>query len=158
MGYFEQSNSSQASELAYAKWYAQQTDERKAKMLCDIFQFGVMTIKHNAHKANPMLTEPELMLRYMEYNLKPSTTPDVFEFIRQKMLERAEEEWKARFRAMKKDLGWTYGDMAKFIGAKSGDSLKASVSRKLPGFAKLAVCVYEQAKQQKESGKAEKEG
>jgi len=148
MGYFEQSNSSRASELAYAKWYAQQTDERKAKMLCDIFQFGVMTVKHNAHKSNPMLTESELMLRYMEYNLKPSTPPDVFEFIRQKMLERAEEEWKARFRAMKKDLGWTYGDMARFIGAKSGASLKASVSRKLPGFAKLAVCVYEQVKKE----------
>lgn len=104
-----------------------------------------------------MLTESELMLRYMEYNLKPSTPPDVFEFIRQKMLERAEEEWKARFRAMKKDLGWTYDNMARFIGAKSGASLKASVSRKLPGFAKLAVCVYERAKQQEESPKTEKE-
>lgn len=60
--------------------------------------------------------------------------------------ERAEEEWKQRFRAMKKELGWTYEEMARFMGASSGDSLKASVSRKVPGFAKLAVCVFEQMK------------
>ena len=30
------------------------------------------------------------------------------------------------------------------MGASSGASLKASVSRKLPAFAKLAVCVFEQ--------------
>lgn len=30
------------------------------------------------------------------------------------------------------------------MGAGSGDSVKASVSRKLPAFAKLAVCVFEQ--------------
>ena len=47
---------------------------------------------------------------------------------------------------MKKELGWTYEQMARFMGASSGNSLKASVSRKLPAFAKLAVCVFEQMK------------
>ncbi|MCO6478555.1 MAG: hypothetical protein J5I94_18125, partial [Phaeodactylibacter sp.] len=83
---------------------------------------------------------------YMEYNLKDAYPPETFAFIRRKMMERAEAEWKQRFRAMKKELGWTYDEMARFIGASSGDSLKSSGSRKLPAFAKLAVCVFEQMK------------
>lgn len=153
MDYFDFVNSSKESELAYARWYSQLPDERKAKMLCDLFQFGIETVKYNAKKENPFLTESELLLQYMEYNLKGTYPPETFAFIREKMMERAEEEWKQRFRAMKKDLGWTYDEMARFMGASSGDSLKASVSRKLPGFAKLAVCIFEQMKSgvQKES-------
>jgi len=33
--------------------------------------------------------------------------------------------------------------MARFMGASGGDSVKASVNRQLPAFAKLAVCVLE---------------
>lgn len=60
------------------------------------------------------------------------------------MAERSEQEWKQRFKAMKKQPGWTYDDMARFIGASNGASVKASVNRQLPAFAKLAVCVFEQ--------------
>ncbi len=146
MDFFDTINSSKESELAYARWYSQLPDERKAKMFFGLFQFGVETVKFNAKKENPFLTESELLLRYMEYNLKDAYPPETFAFIRRKMMERAEEEWKQRFRAMKKELGWTYEEMARFMGASSGDSLKASVSRKLPGFAKLAVCVFERMK------------
>jgi hypothetical protein len=151
MDYFEMINSSKESELAYARWYSQLPDERKAKMLCDLFQFGIETVKYNAKKENPFLTESELLLRYMELNLKEEYPPETFAFIRKKMLERAEEEWKQRFRAMKKELGWTYDQLAKFMGAGSGDSVKASVSRKVPAFAKLAVCVFEALKTNLES-------
>ena len=41
-------------------------------------------------------------------------------------------------------MNWTYEEMARFMGGVSAQSLKASVSRKLPAFAKLAVCLYEQ--------------
>ncbi|MBC7776949.1 MAG: hypothetical protein H7246_16075 [Phycisphaerae bacterium] len=34
------------------------------------------------------------------------------------MEERAEKEWKARFKAMKKALGWSHDDIAQFIGAE----------------------------------------
>ncbi|MCB0579615.1 MAG: hypothetical protein KDD10_09950 [Phaeodactylibacter sp.] len=152
MDYFDTINSSKESELAYANWYSRLPDERKAKMLCDLFQFGIETIKYNAKKENPFLTESELLLLYMEFNLKDAYPPETFAFIRKKMLERAEEEWKQRFRAMKKELSWTYEEMARFMGASSGDSLKASVSRKLPGFAKLAVCVFEKMKEEGQKG------
>ncbi len=146
MDYFDTINASRESELAHAEWYSKLPDERKAKMLCDLFQFGLETVKYNAKKENPALTEAELLLKYIDLNLKDAYPPETFTFIRQKMLERAEEEWKQRFRAMKKELGWTYDDIATFIGAGSGNSVKASVSRKLPAFAKLAVCVYERMK------------
>jgi hypothetical protein len=147
MDYFDTINSSKEAELAYADWYSQLPDERKARMLCGMFQFGIEVVKYNARKENLFLTKSELLLRYMEFNLKDSYPPETFAFIRKKMLERAEEEWKQRFKAMKKELGWTYDEIAKYIGARSGASVRASVSRKLPAFARLAVCVFEQMKQ-----------
>ncbi len=43
-------------------------------------------------------------------------------------------------------LGWSYKNMAMYMEAKNGSSVKASVNRQLPAFAKLAVCVFEQMK------------
>jgi DNA-binding XRE family transcriptional regulator len=62
------------------------------------------------------------------------------------MAEKSEKEWQERFKTMKNELGWTYEQMATFVGAKSDDSIKASINRKLPTFAKLAVCVFEEMK------------
>lgn len=59
------------------------------------------------------------------------------------MEEKAEREWKKRFKAMKDDLDWSYTDMANIMDSDSADAVKSSVSRKLPGFAKLAIGVYE---------------
>jgi hypothetical protein len=39
--------------------------------------------------------------------------------------------------------------MARFMGAENGASVKASVNRKLPAFAKLAVCIFEQMNEKK---------
>ena len=46
-------------------------------------------------------------------------------------------------------MNWTYADIANFIGAADEASVRASVNRKLPAFAKLAVCVYEQLQAEK---------
>ena len=143
MDFFETLNAPKEAELAYARWYAAQPDARKAQMLCDLFQFGIDTVQYNARKENPLITEAEAMLRYMELNLKDQFSEKQWDFIRRTMEKRADEEWKQRFKAMKKRLGWSYQDIALFIGAGSSDAVKASVSRKLPAFAKLAVCVFE---------------
>lgn len=97
-------------------------------------------------KENPFLSEPELLFRYIELTLKKYYSDEVFAFLKEQMAIRAEKAWKERFKAMKKELGWFYDDMAKFMGAKSGASLKASISRKLPAFAKLAICIFEEIK------------
>ncbi|MBU6342301.1 MAG: hypothetical protein KGS48_12465 [Bacteroidetes bacterium] len=135
------------AELAYARWYSALPVARKAQMLCDLFQFGVDSVRYNAKKQNPFLTDSETMLFYFEKNLKNSFSPEVFEFIRTEMMKRAEIEWENRFKAMKTQLGWTYDDIARFIHAESGNSVKSSVNRKLPAMAKLAVCVFEAMKE-----------
>ena len=47
------------SELEYARWYSKLPSERKAKMLCEMFQFGVESVQYNARKNNPYITDAE---------------------------------------------------------------------------------------------------
>ena len=149
MDYFETINSSKEAEVAYANWYYQLPDERKAKLFSDLFQFGLDMVKYNAKKENPFITEAEQMMKYVDHNLKDKFPPSSYDVIQKGYAKRSEIEWKERFRKMKKHLGWTFDDMAKYIGAESGNSVKASVSRKLPAFAKLAVCVFERMMEEK---------
>jgi len=44
---------------------------------------------------------------------------------------------------MNDDLDWSYADIASIMNSDSPDAIKSSVSRKIPGFAKLAIGVYE---------------
>ena len=134
------------SDLEYARWYSLLPPERKARMLADMFQFGVDSVRYNARKKNPYITDAEAMLCYFEKNLKTCFTPDVFEFIQQTMIEKAELEWGNRFKSMKKHFAWSYDEIAHFIHAESGNSVKSSVNRKLPALTKLAVCVFEAMK------------
>jgi hypothetical protein len=80
------------AELAYARWYSALPTTRKAQTLCDLFQFGIDSVRYNAKKQNPYLTDSETMLFYFEKNLKTSFSPEVFEFIRSEMMKRAEIE------------------------------------------------------------------
>ena len=59
------------------------------------------------------------------------------------MEEKVEQEWRNRFKRMKKYLGWSYDEMATSMGASSGDVLKATISRKALAFTKPAVCLFE---------------
>lgn len=147
MDYFELINSSKEAELAYAKWYYQLPAERKAKMMCDTFQMGVDTVTYNFFKEHPYATQAEALMFYMEQNLKPFFSDSTWAFVRAKMEEKAENEWKRRFKAMKDDLDWSYVDIAKIMDSESPDAVKSSISRKVPGFAKLAVGVYELMKE-----------
>jgi hypothetical protein len=152
MDYFELINSSKEAELAYANWLYQLPAERKAQMMCDTFQFGIETVLYNYHQEHPYHTEAEARMFYMEQNLKPFFSESTWDFIKAKMEEKVEEEWKKRFKAMKEDLDWSYADMAKIMNSDSPDAIKSSVSRKIPGFAKLAVGVYEEMRGQEKKG------
>ena len=153
MDYFETINSSKEFELAHANWYYQLPPERKAKIMGDLFQFGLDMVRYNARKENPFITEADQMMKYVYYNLQDKFPADSYQLIENVLSARSEAEWQQRFKAMKKSLGWSYDDMARFIGAASGNSIKASVNRQLPAFAKLAVCVFEQlTKEKKEQG------
>ncbi len=143
MDYSENVKKSKASDLVYAKWYEHQSNERKEKMVLSGYRFVSERIKNDVEKENPFATDADKLKVFVESTQKQDYTPEIFAFILKGYNDRSEQEWKQRFRKMKKQLGWTYDDMARFIGAESGNSLKASVSRKLPAFAKLAVCVFE---------------
>lgn len=133
----------QEANRQYAKWYRQLPDERKSEMILNGYNFVAGKIRYDVLKENPFATESEIGMRYIE--LTQSDYPEsTMNFIREKMQERSEADWQNRFKVMKKALGWKYEDMAKFVGASSSDSIKASVNRQLPAFAKLAVCVFEE--------------
>ena len=85
----------------------------------------------------------DIIMRFIEVTQKADYPEDTFAFIRESMQKRSEKEWQQRFKIMKKTLGWSYEDIATFIGAENGPTVKASINRKLPAFAKLAVCVFE---------------
>ena len=44
---------------------------------------------------------------------------------------------------MKKALVWSRYDIAQFLGAENGNSVKSSFAVKIPAFAKLMICVFE---------------
>ena len=143
MDYSDLIKASEEADFAYAKWYGQLPDDRKTEYFRNGFQFISDKVRYDVKKENPFATEAEITLRFIELTQKEAYSEETFAFIRQKMLERAEVEWKQRFKTMKKSLGWTYEEMARFMNAGGPDSLKATVSRQLPAFAKLAVCVFE---------------
>ncbi len=149
MDYSENVKLSEASDLAYAKWYASLPNEKKNQFFLSSYNFVVDKIRNDSIRDNPFVTESEIKLRFIELTQKEDYSPETFAFIKRKMQERIEEEWKARFREMKKKLNWSYDEMATFSGAKNGESIKASVNRKLPAFAKLLVCIYEEMKNSK---------
>lgn len=137
---------SKQADIAYSRWYAQQPDEKKAAMIASGYAFVADNVRLQVKAANPFANNADAIFKFIEITQKQDYSPETFNFIAEKMAERSEAEWQDRFKAMKKALDWSYDDMARFIGAASGDSIKASVNRQLPAFAKLAVCVFEQMK------------
>ena len=149
MEFSENTDRLSEADLTYANWFSRLPDERKSRIFADMVDFGIESVIYTVRKENPISTKAEALWRFMELHHKEAVTPEVFEFMRAKMSERVELEWKARFKKMRRELGWTFDEMARFIGAESGNSLKSSVSRQVPAFAKLAVCVFEEMKKAK---------
>ena len=66
---------------------------------------------------------------------------------RKVMEKRIRKDWSDRFRKMMRDNNWDYDHIAKLGQFKNGKVIEATVSRGLPAFAKLAVVVHEQHRQ-----------
>ena len=144
MDFSENVKASEAADMAYARWYSQLPDEKKAEFFKNAYDLVAGKVRHDVKAENPFSTEADVTRRFVELTHKEEYSEEMLDFIRAKFAERSEEEWKQRFKMMKKHLNWSYDDIARFIGAGSGASVKASVNRKLPAFARLAVCVFEQ--------------
>lgn len=144
MNYSENIKASWEADLVYAKWYAKQSDEKKVGMILSGYRFVVNNIKDNLLKINPFATKSSITAKFIEYTQKEDYSEEIFAFIQAKMKERSEKEWQEKFKTMKQSLGWSYEEMAIYMEAKNGASVKASINRQLPAFAKLAVCVFEE--------------
>ena len=151
MDYFDTLNSPKEAELAHAKWYEKLPMKRKAKMLNDFFQFPMDKIAYDAKKENPFITDADIRMLYILHTQQDAYPPETFAFIKQQMQQRSQKEWQVRFKAMKKTLGWSYEAMATYIGASNGATVKASINRKVPAFAKLAICVFEHLQQEQKT-------
>ncbi len=153
MGYSDQLKEtyriSRESDFAYAKWYAKLPDSRKAAFLAEGFQFAYEKIKHEELAANPFATNAMITGRFIEIAHGHDYSPEILAFIRQKIADRSELEWRQRFKDMKMQLGWSDDDIVRYVGAKNGTStgVDLAIDANLPDFAKLAVCVFEQMRQ-----------
>ena len=147
----ENIRASEAADFQYAQWYAQQSDERKSGMILSGYKMVADNVTQQVKAKNPFSTQSDVKMRFIEVTQKADYSEEMFAFILETMQKRSEKEWQQRFKAMKKELGWSYDDMANFIGAENAQSVKSSINRKLPAFAKLAVCVFEQLKNPKVS-------
>jgi hypothetical protein len=139
----ENIEASEQADFVYADWYSRLPDEKKAEFFKNGFDFVAKKVRHDLKSENPFATEADIRLRFVELTQREEYPEEIFAFIQEKFLECSEKEWQHRFKAMKNALGWSYDDIANFIHAGSGASVKASINRKLPAFAKLAVCVFE---------------
>lgn len=146
MDYSKLVKDSEAADLAYARWYAKQSNEKKETMIRSGYKLVTNNVQQQAKKENPFSSKSDIIMKFIEYTQKEDYSEEKFAFIQKKMSERSEKEWQQRFKIMKKDLGWSYDEMASYMGASSGASVKASINRQLPAFAKLAVCIYEAMK------------
>lgn len=146
MDFSKQSQASHEADLAYARWYEKLPKERKAAMFQSAFQMVVDKIRHDVLSKNPFATEAEIRLEFIRINYKDDYSAEILAFIEEKMQAEIENEWRERFRKMKQSLNWSYDEMADFIGAASGNTLKSSISRQVPAFGKLAICLFEKLK------------
>jgi len=136
-------DASELADFAYADWYSRLPDEKKAEFFKSGFDFVAKKVRHDVKNDNPFATDADVRFRFVELTQRDDYPEELFAFIQEKFSECSEKEWQQRFKAMKNALGWSYDDIAGFIHAGSGASVKASINRKLPAFAKLAVCVFE---------------
>ena len=96
MDYSKLIEDSQASDLAYAKWYSALPDERKAKMFLDGYNFVAEKVRYDVLQENPAATEAEIRLRFIELNHREDYDAKTWEFVRSTIEKKIEEKWKFR--------------------------------------------------------------
>lgn len=122
--------------------------EKRMKIALEFSGFGVSRTRNWIKERNPNYSELEVSLAFVElmYYETGEMKEDIWKHYQSIMQEKIKEDWKDRFKAMMKTNNWTYDDIAKMGGFKSGDVIKTTISRGLPLFAKLSVLVYEKTK------------
>ncbi len=123
--------------------------EKRFKIALDFAEMGIEQTRKWIKEKNPGYSEKEITLEFVRlmYYEAGEMPEEVWQFYRQKMMVKIRKDWARRFRAMMKGMNWTYDDVAQQGGFQSAATVKSTISRGLPSFAKVAVRLYEQMMQ-----------
>ena len=124
------------------------TDEKRMGIALDFAGLGVARTREWIKERHPGYSDLEVSLEwvrlmYYEHGEMPE---DKWLFFETEMKKKIRKDWSDRFRAMMRENGWAYDDLAEMGDFKSGKVIEATVSRGLPSFAKLLVNIYETQK------------
>lgn len=120
--------------------------EKKMKIALQFANFGIERSRKWIHARHPEFSEPEITLEFVRlfYYETGEMSEAQWQFYQTTMQGRVRKHWAERFRRMMKQRQLKYEDVAKMIGS-SESSVKSTISRGLPRFAKLAVLLHEGA-------------
>lgn len=118
---------------------------KKAKIAYEFSNFGIAQTRDWIKSKNPWSSELEINLEYVRtmYYDTGEMTEDIWRFYESTMIKKIKKDWSNRFKLMMKDKNLSYTDIAKMIDSKSENSVKSTISRGLPAFAKLSVILHE---------------
>lgn len=120
--------------------------EKRLRIAEQFAAMGVERTRQWIKEQHPEFSEREVTLEFvrLEYYETGGMKEEHWQHFRRILEEEIRQEWIQRFRAMMKALSWTYEDVARYGRFKNAAVAKSTLSRGLPGFAKLAVMVFEQ--------------
>jgi len=121
--------------------------DKKARLAYEFSNFGIDRTREWIKSKNPWLSELEVSLEYVRiiYYESGEMDDDTWKFYNSKMTQKIKKDWSMRFKRMMKEKQLSYKDIAQMINARSENSVKATISRGLPAFAKLSVIFHESA-------------
>jgi hypothetical protein len=94
----ENVKASEAADFAYAKWYNQLPDEKKATFFKNAHKMVVDKMTYDVKKENPFSNHADVMMQFIELTQKDAYSPEIFAFIQKTMAEKSEKEWQERFK------------------------------------------------------------
>lgn len=120
--------------------------EKRAQLTAEFFDLGITQTRRWIAQQHPEFGEREITLEYIRivHYLPGHIDEAKWLHIERVIQEEIRQDWIRRFGRMMVLRGWTYEDVARYGRLKSAAVAKATISRGLPAFAKLAVLVFEQ--------------
>lgn len=120
--------------------------EKRFKIALDFANTGISQTFAWIRSTHPEFSELEVRLEFVRllYYETGKIRQEHWDHYKKVMENRIRKDWSKRFRNMMEAKNWTYEDVAKYGGFKSGKVVEATISRGLPAFAKLAVVLFEQ--------------
>ncbi|NUQ26595.1 MAG: hypothetical protein HUU34_21830 [Saprospiraceae bacterium] len=122
--------------------------EKRFRIALDFANFGIDQTRTWIKEQHPYYSELEVTLAFVKliYYDAGSMSEEHWQFYKRVMEKKIKKDWAARFRKMMEENSWSYEDVAKMGNFKNGSVIKATISRGLPAFAKLAVLIHESKK------------